>query len=65
MAKKSKSKSKSKKSSGEVVMVRNKNVDIEKISNGFVVSTFTEKGRKSKFGKTKKEAQEIALKMLT
>lgn len=63
MPKKSKKKPKSKKNS-EVVAVRNKNVDIEKISNGFVVSTYTETGKKAKFGKTKKEANDIALKML-
>jgi len=58
-------KSKSKKNT-EVAAVPSisKSVRIEKISNGFVVSTFTDKGERAKFGKTKKEAEKIALKML-
>lgn len=53
-----------KKSDVLAVPVTSKSVRIEKISNGFVVSTYTDKGEKAKFGKTKKEAKNIALKML-
>jgi len=41
-----------------------KSVRMEKISNGFVVSTYTEKGEKQVFAKTKKQAKEVAAKML-
>ena len=44
--------------------VLSKSVRMEKISNGFVVSTYTEKGEKSTYAKTKKEAKEVAAKML-
>ena len=33
------------------------NVRIERISNGFVVSTYTDTGEKAKYGKTKKESK--------
>ena len=45
-------------------MTRNKSVEIERISNGFVVSTWTEKGRKAKFAPTKAEAKTVATSML-
>ncbi|HDY88062.1 MAG TPA: hypothetical protein ENH82_08125 [bacterium] len=41
-----------------------KSVRMEKITNGFVVSTFTDKGEKAVFAKTKKAAKEVAVKLL-
>ncbi|KKL11995.1 hypothetical protein LCGC14_2540230 [marine sediment metagenome] len=63
MAKK-KSTTKSSKVETAVPTTLSKSVRIEKISNGFVISTFTDKGEKAAFGKTRKDAEKIALKML-
>ena len=43
---------------------KSKSVDIKRVSNGYVVSTWTDKGEKAKIAKTKAEAKEIAVKML-
>lgn len=41
-----------------------KSVSIQKANNGFVVSTYTEKGEKVFIAKTKKEAKKFADKLL-
>ena len=41
-----------------------KSVEVKKISNGYIVSTWVNGGNKEKFAKTKKEAKIIAGKML-
>ncbi len=65
MAKKKSTTKSSKKSDATVPEIStSKSVRIEKISNGFVISTFTDKGEKAAFGKTRKDAEKIALKML-
>ena len=40
-----------------------KSVEIRKIQNGFVVSTWTPKGQKEQFAKTQNDAKAIAGKM--
>lgn len=60
-------KKKAKKSSNTVEAMPSslvKSVRIEKVSNGFVISTYTDKGEKAKIAKTKVEATKIAQKML-
>ena len=50
----------SKKSLSEApILITDKNINIKQISNGFVVSTWTDKGEKAKFAKTKKELKTI------
>ena len=45
-------------------MTTSKSIEVKKISNGYIVSTWTPKGQKEKFAKTKKEAKVIAGRML-
>ena len=45
-------------------MPRSRSVDIEKIVNGYVVSTWRPKGPIKKFAKSEKEAKKIAGEML-
>ena len=45
-------------------MATSKSIDVEKISNGYIVSTWTEKGKKATYAKTKKEVKNIVPKML-
>lgn len=61
---KKKSSGKKNKNADMTQPVLSKSVRMEKISNGFVVSTYTDKGEKQVFAKTKKEAKEVAAKML-
>ncbi len=48
----------------EVAMPARKSVDIKKANNGFVVSSYTERGEKVFIAKTKKEAKSFADKLL-
>lgn len=57
------SKNKAETSSAPVRIV-DKNINIKKISNGFVVSTYTEKGEKAKFCKNRKEVKNMVGKMV-
>ena len=45
-------------------MTTSKTVEVKKISNGYIVSTWTPKGQKERFAKTKKEAKIVAGRML-
>ena len=60
----SKKKSKSKKSVAEVGLPSGQSIDIRKVNNGFIVSSFSEKGQESFIAKTKKEADKFSDKML-
>jgi len=42
-----------------------KNVNIKKASNGYVVSTYTENGEKTLVAKTKQEANKMAARLLS
>jgi hypothetical protein len=60
-----KKKARKKKSpSAEPMRSNVKTVDIKRVSNGYVVSTWTDKGEKAKIAKTKQEAKDIAANML-
>jgi hypothetical protein len=48
----------------EVPVTVSKSVEVKKISNGYIVSTWTDKGQKEKFVKTKKEVKIVAGRML-
>ena len=52
------------KSTAETSMSSRKSVNITKASNGFVVSSYTDKGEKTLIAKTKKEAKKYADKLL-
>jgi len=45
-------------------MTTSKTVEVKKISNGYIVSTWTPKGQKERFARTKKEAKIVAGRML-
>jgi len=47
-----------------VSMTTSKTVEVKKISNGYIVSTWTPKGQKERFARTKKEAKIVAGRML-
>jgi len=65
-AKKRRKKTKTAKATGVVPtdMSASKSVEVKRISNGYIVSTWTAKGQKEKFASTKKEAKIIAGQML-
>ena len=45
-------------------LTTSKSVEVKRISNGYIVSTWGPKGQKEKFAKTKKDAKVIAGTML-
>lgn len=45
-------------------MTTSKTVEVKKISNGYIVSTWTPQGQKERFARTKKEAKIVAGRML-
>jgi|TARA_R110000823_G_scaffold25694_1_gene75581 3-phenylpropionate/cinnamic acid dioxygenase small subunit len=61
-----KKKTKSKKSIANVSLMRSdhKSVDIRKANNGYVVSSYNEKGSQTYIAKTKSEAKKYSDKML-
>jgi hypothetical protein len=52
-----------KKKTNKVPFSPSKSVEIKRIQNGYIVSTWGLKGQKEKYAKTQKEAKEIAGKM--
>ena len=47
-----------------VPATKSKSVELKQISNGYVVSMWTDKGQKEKYARTLKEAKIVAGKML-
>tara|TARA_R100000963_G_scaffold33306_1_gene25563 strand:+ start:170 stop:370 length:201 start_codon:yes stop_codon:yes gene_type:complete len=64
MPAKKKSKSKAKTVETPVMASDRKSVSINKASNGFVVSSYTDTGEKTFIAKTKKDAKKFADKLL-
>lgn len=63
-AKKAPSKKRNTKAAVAMPMNEHKSVNIKKANNGFVISSYTDKGEKTLIAKTKKEANAHANKLL-